>query len=194
MGTLTYSAITSLDGYLNDSAGGFGWAEPDGEVHRFVNELERPLTCHLYGRRMWEVMRFWATTPSAEDDETGVMRDYAAIWQSARHVVYSTTLTQLDAVQTELRHEFDAEDVRALKAANPGGLSIGGAHLAAAALAAGLVDELHQFVTPIVVGGGTSWLPADLHLALELVNSHQFSGGVVHLHYRARPSGARAAG
>jgi len=173
---LVYAAITSLDGYVNDRSGGFDWARPDEEVHAFVNDLERPIGTYLYGRRMYEVMRFWETV----DDDEPVMRDYAQVWQAADKVVYSTTLDAVTTERTRLERRFDADVVRKL----PGTVSIGGPTLAAHALAAGLVGEVHQLVTPVAVGGGTAWLPPDLRLDLQLVDVQRFASGVVHLHYR----------
>jgi len=180
---LIYSAIASLDGYIADAQGKFDWAAPDDDVHAFVNDLERPIGTYLYGRRMYEVMRFWETAP-AQGDGPPSHHDYAAIWQAADKVVYSSTLGEVTTVKTVLQRTFDPEDVRAMKASSPADVSIGGAHLAGQALAAGLVDELQIFVTPVIVGGGTSWLPDDVRVDLALVDTHRFAGGVVFLHYR----------
>jgi len=181
---LIYSALASLDGFTADSNGNFEWAAPDEEVHSFVNDLERPIGTHLYGRRMYEVMRYWQTAPTTGTDEPPCMLDYAAIWQAADKVVYSSTLTDVDTDRTRLESTFDPEAVRAMKATKPEDLSIGGPHLAAHALAAGLVDELQLFINPVIIGSGTSWLPDDIRLDLALIDEHRFSGGVVFVHYR----------
>ena len=180
MAKLLYSAITSLDGYVADEDGVFDWAAPDEEVHAYVNDLERPVGTYLYGRRMYEVMQFWATT----DDDAPVMADYAAIWRAADKVVYSTTLTTVSTDRTRLEPAFDPDAVRALKATAARDLSIGGPHLAAEAMRAGLVDEINLFLHPIVVGGGNPALPDHLRMPLELVDERRFASGVVHLHYR----------
>jgi len=177
---LIYSAITSLDGYVADASGSFDWSAPDEEVHAFVNDLERPIGTYLYGRRMYEVMQFWATT----DDDAPVMADYAAIWRAADKVVYSTTLTTVSTDRTRLEPDFDPDAVRALKATAARDLSIGGPHLAAEAMRAGLVDEINLFLHPIVVGGGNPALPDHLRVPLELLDKRRFASGVVHLHYR----------
>jgi dihydrofolate reductase len=184
MADLVYAAITSLDGYINDAQGEFEWAAPDEEVHAYVNELERPIGTSLYGRRMYEVMKVWETLPT--EGEPRVMQDYAEIWKGTDKVVYSTTLADVETPRTRLERTFDPDAVRAMKAAATADLSVGGAGLGAHALAAGLVDVLHQIVTPIVVGGGTGWLPDGLHLPLTLVGERRFASGVVHLHYRTR--------
>lgn len=177
---LVYSAITSLDGYVVDANGSFDWARPDDEAHAFVNDLERGVGTYLYGRRMYEVMSAWEPPAEFAQDDP-VTKDYAGIWQAADKVVYSTTLESVTTARTRLERSFDADAVRAL----PGRVSIGGPTLAAHALRAGTVDEVHQLVTPVVVGGGTSWLPDGLRLPLQLVDTHRFASGVVHLHYQA---------
>ncbi len=186
MARLVYSAITSLDGYVADEAGTFAWAAPDEEVHAFVNDLERSIGTYLYGRRMYETMRYWEA-PDALAEQPAVVRDFAAIWQAADKVVYSTSLPEVSSARTRIERDFDPATVRALKAQAPRDLSIGGPHLAAAALRAGLVEEYHALVTPVVVGGGNSALPGGLRLDLELLDERRFGSGVVHLHYRVKP-------
>jgi dihydrofolate reductase len=181
MGRLIYTTITSLDGYVADETGSFEWAAPDEDVHAFVNDLERPTGTYLCGRRLYEVMQFWESADLSDEPE--VMRDYAAIWQSADKVVYSTTLTEASTARTQLRQRFDADEVRAWKSTATRDLSVGGPGLAAAALRAGLVDEVQQLLCPVVVGGGTHFLPAGLRLGLELQDVHGFAGGVVYLRY-----------
>jgi dihydrofolate reductase len=180
---LIYSAITSLDGYVADEDGIFDWAAPDEEVHRFVNDLERNIGTYLYGRRMYEVMKFWETAPTV-DDQLPFMKDYAELWQASDKVVYSRTLDAVTTARTRLERKFDPEAVRKLKALADRDLSVGGPDLAAQAIKASLVDEYHLFVTPIVVGGGNQALPDDVRVKLELVDERRFEGGVVHLHYR----------
>jgi dihydrofolate reductase len=184
MAKLIYSAITSIDGYVADEDGNFDWAAPDEEVHAFVNDLERPIGTYLYGRRMYEVMVAWETMPLA--DQPPSIRDYAEIWRTADKVVYSTTLVTPSSTRTRIERDFDPETVRQMKASAGRDISVGGPDLAAQAIEAGLVDECHLFVTPIVVGGGTRSLPNDVRVMLELLDEHRFGDGVVHLHYRTR--------
>jgi dihydrofolate reductase len=181
MAKLIYSALASLDGYVEDQSGGFEWAAPDEEVHAFVNDLERPIGTYLYGRRMYEVMRFWE---NAQTDEPRVMQDFAELWQAADKIVFSTTLQDAPTARTKLERRFDPDAIRAMKAASDRDLSVGGPGLAAAAIRAGLVDELHRFVVPEIVGGGTSFLPQGVRLGLELVDERRFPNGTVFLHYR----------
>ena len=185
MAKLIYSSIMSLDGYMEDEEGNFDWAAPDEEVHTFVNDLERPVGTYLYGRRMYEVMVGWETATTVAD-QPAVMRDFAQIWQSADKIVYSRTLETASSARTRIERDFDAEAVRQLKATAGRDISVGGPELAAQAIKAGLVDECHLFVTPIVVGGGKRFLPDKVRLDLELVDEHRFANGVVHLHYRTK--------
>jgi len=180
MAKLIYSAITSLDGYVADENGNFDWAEPDEEVHTFINDLQRPIGAYLYGRRMYEVMVAWETLPLA--DLPPFMQEFAEMWQAADKIVYSKTLETVSSARTRIERDFDPEAVRQMKAGHD--LSVGGPDLAAQAIRAGLIDEWHVFVAPTVVGGGTRLFPNDVRLKLELLDQRRFAGGMVHLHYR----------
>jgi dihydrofolate reductase len=181
MARLLYTAITSLDGYVADEDGNFGWAAPDEEVHAFVNDLERPVGTHLYGRRMYETMVYWET---AQPDGP-IHDDYAEIWRAAEKIVYSKTLESVSSSRTRLEREFEPGAIRELKASAGHDISLGGAELAGHALRAGLVDECQLFLTPVLVGGGKRALPDGLRLKLELLDERRFAGGVVYLRYRA---------
>jgi dihydrofolate reductase len=183
MAKLIYSAITSLDGYIADEAGNFDWAAPDDEVHAFVNDLERRIGTYLYGRRMYEVMRYWETAPSGPD-ELPVVKDYAEIWRTADKIVYSKTLATASSARTRIERDFDPEAIRRMKARAGRDVSVGGPDLAAQAIRAGLVDEFHLFLVPIVVAGGKPSLPSDFRVKLDLLDERRFGSGVVHLHYR----------
>jgi dihydrofolate reductase len=180
MARLIYSAIASLDGYVADEQGKFDWAAPDEEIHAFVNDLERPIGTYLLGRLMYEVMVFWETT----DDPDPVMRDFAQIWRAADKVVFSRTLEAPTSARTRIERDFDPELVRRMKAEAESDLSVGGPELAGQAIEAGLVDEIHLFLSPIVVGGGHHALPSNVRVNLELLDQRSFGNGVVHLHYR----------
>jgi dihydrofolate reductase len=186
VGKLSYTGLISLDGYLTDAEGNFDWAAPDLEVHAAVNEMERPIGTYLYGRRMYEVMRYWETEPS-DPGADAVERDYAAVWRSADKVVYSRTLDAPTTARTRVERTFDPGAVRDLKRSTDRDLSIGGAGIAAAALRAGLVDELGMFLNPVVVGGGTRFLPDGLRLNLQLIDERRFPNGVVFLRYAVAP-------
>jgi dihydrofolate reductase len=188
MARLIYSAITSLDGYIEDEDGGFGWAEPDAEVHGFINDLYRPVGTHLYGRRMYETMAGWETDPSLAA-HSPPMRDFAEIWQSADKVVYSTTLPPEAVVtsRTRLERRFDPAAVRDMKASAAADLAVGGSTLAGHAFRSGLIDECHLVIAPVVVGGGKLALPDGVRLDLDLVDERRFGGGMVFLRYVMRP-------
>jgi dihydrofolate reductase len=183
MASLIYSAITSLDGYVADADGNFDWAAPDVDVHSFVNDLERRVGTYLYGRRMYDVMAEWETIRTLRDQPPHV-EDFAEIWHGADKIVYSRTLETASSARTRVEREFDPEAVRRMKAQAHRDISVGGPDLAAQAIRAGLVDEYHVFVTPVVVGGGKHFLPDGLRLKLELLDERRFGSGVVHLHYR----------
>jgi dihydrofolate reductase len=187
MAKLIYSAITSLDGYVADENGNFDWAVPDEDVHRFVNDLERPVGTYLYGRRMYEVVVYWETAHLA--DQAPFMQDFRKIWQAADKIVYSKTLKTVSSARTTIEREFDPEAVRRMKATAGHDISIGGPDLAAQAFRAGLVDEIHLLVGPIVVGGGKPSLPKNVGLKLKLLDERRFGNSVVHLHYRVSASG-----
>jgi dihydrofolate reductase len=182
---LIYSTITSLDGYVADKDGNFDWAAPDEEVHDFVDDLERKVGTYLYGSRMYEVMRYWETA-HAVTDLPPAEQNYAQIWRAADKVVYSRTLETVSSARTRIERDFDPEAVRQMKTRAERDISVGGPDLAAQAFKAGLVDECHLFVTPIVVGGGRRSLPRNVRLELELLDERRFEGGVVHLHYSTR--------
>jgi dihydrofolate reductase len=182
---LIYSVIMSLDGYVADEDGNFGWSAPGEEVHAFVNDLERPVGTYLYGRRMYDVMVSWETLPPA--GQPPVMRDYAEIWRTADKIVYSKTLETAASARTRIERDFDPEEVRRMKATVGRDITVGGPDLAAQAIMAGLVDEYHLFLTPVVVGGGKHALPDNVRLTLELLDERRFRNGVVHLHYRTAP-------
>jgi dihydrofolate reductase len=188
MAKLIYSAIASLDGYVEDEDGKFDWAEPDQEVHAFLNDLERPVRTYLYGRRLYETMAGWETDPSLAE-HSPVMRDFAAIWQAAEKIVYSRTLAAVSTTRTRIEREFHPDAVRQEKEAAGSDLIVGGAGLAAEAFRAGLVDELHLFLTPVLVGGGKHALPEGLNLKLELLDERRFRSGTVFLRYRSASSG-----
>jgi len=183
MAKLIYSTIMSLDSYIADEDGNFDWAEPDEEMHRFVNDLERPVGTYLYGRRMYETMVYWETTHTLADRPPFV-QDFTEIWQAADKVVCSPTLETASSARTRIERHFDPEAVRRMKVTAGRDITVGGPDLAAQAIKARLVDEWELFVAPIVVGGGTQSVPNTIRLKLELLDERRFGNGVVHLHYR----------
>lgn len=189
MANLIYSAISSLDGYIEDTDGKFDWAMPDEEVHSFINNLERAAGTYLFGRRMYETMKVWETDPSLAADSP-LTRDYAEMWQAADKIVYSKTLEAVSTRKTQLVRNFDPDTIRQLKEATQQDIIIGGPDLAAHAFRSGLIDECHLFLTPIVVGGGKPSLPTNVRLELELLEERRFGNGVVFLRYRIRPGAA----
>ena len=184
MAKLIYSAIASLDGFTEDANGNFDWAEPDGEVHTFVNKLGRPVGTYLYGRRMYETMVFWETAHTLPD-QPRYIQDFAEIWQSADKIVYSKTLQTASSARTQIERNFDPESIRRLKSAAGRDMTVGGPELAAQAIRAGFVDEYHLFLTPVIVGGGKPLLPDKVWVGLDLLDERRFGNGVVFLRYRS---------
>ncbi len=189
MAKLIYVAITSLDGYVEDEHGRFEWARPDDEVHAFVNDLQRPMGTYLYGRRMYETMVWWETVDTGPA-QNAVARDYAELWRAADKIVYSRTLEGVSSARTRIERELDPDAVRALKRTAAADIAVGGAELAAHALAAGLVDELHLLLNPVIVGGGKRALPDHVRTELELTGERSFQSGVVHVAYRVTAAAA----
>lgn len=184
MAKLIYSTIMSLDGYVADGDGNFDWSAPDEDVHAAVNDLMRPIGTQLYGRRLYEVMVAWETLDAS--DEPAVIGDFAAIWQDSDKIVFSTTLRAISSKRTRIERAFRPTAIEQLKESAERDLLVGGPHLAGQALAAGLVDELHFFVSPVIVGGGTRALPDDVALEFQLLGERTFANGVVQLSYTVR--------
>jgi Dihydrofolate reductase len=185
MAKLIYSAITSLDGYIEDEDGNFDWAAPDEEVHSFVNDLERPVGTYLYGRRMYETMVYWETV-QALADEPPCVREFTKIWQAADKIVFSKTLESVSSARTRIEPTFDPGMVRHLKSATEHDMTVGGADLAGQAITAGLVDELQLLLVPVIVGGGKRALPNGVRSDLELLDTQRFASGAVYLRYRPK--------
>jgi dihydrofolate reductase len=180
---LIYSAIASLDGYIEDKQGRIDWGAPDEEVHAFVNDLERPAGTYLYGRRMYETMRFWETAGTSADDPA-VAREFGDIWRAAAKIVYSRTLPTVSSTNTRIERDFDVAAIARLKDSADRDISIGGAELAGQAIAAGIVDECRLFLVPVLLGGGKRALPDDVRAQLELADERRFRSGVVYLRYK----------
>ena len=185
MAKLIYSMVTSLDGYAKAESGDLGTGADDAEVHSFINDLFRPVGTYLYGRRMYETMVYWETAQTEPNQPPHILQ-YAQDWQAAQKVVYSTTLDSVSSARTRIERSFDPEAVRALKAAADHDLTVDGPNLAAQAIAAGLVDEYHLFITTTAVGGGTKFFPDGVRLDLDLVEQRTFSSGVIYARYRTR--------
>lgn len=183
MGKLIYVTNVSLDGFIEDEHGRFDWTDPDDEQFAFVTDLVRPVGTHLYGRRLYEAMAVWETEPALAA-QSALRADFAHLWQAADKVVYSTTLDAVHTARSRLEHRFDPESVRTMKDSTGRDLMVGGADLAAQAFRAGLVDECHLFVAPIILGGGKPSLPSGLRIGLELLDERRFDTGIVYLRHR----------
>lgn len=185
MAKLIYSMITSLDGYAEAAQGDLGAGAGNEEVHTFIGDLFRHVGTYLYGRRMYETMVFWETA-HAEPEAPPFIVQYARDWQAADKVVYSTTLKSVASAKTRIERTFDTDAVRKLKADAEVDLTVNGPELAAQAIAAGLVDEYHLFITTSVVGGGKRFFPDGVRLDLDLVEQRAFDNGLIYARYRTR--------
>jgi dihydrofolate reductase len=189
MARLIYAMNTSLDGYISDRDGKFEWGAPAPELFAAIYELQRPIGTYLYGRHLYETMAVWDTAhldaggPAFTPGLLELEREFAAMWRAADKIVFSTTLPRASTPRTRIERAFDPDQISRLKATSEHDLTVGGPHLAAAMIATNLVDELHAFVHPIIIGGGNPWLPPDLRIPLELAGERRL-GRVVHLHYR----------
>jgi dihydrofolate reductase len=179
---LVYLTNVSLDGYIEDASGALDWAPPDKEVFTATAALLKSFGTFLYGRRLYESMALWETNPALAE-QSDLTADFAGVWKAADKVVYSTTLTSVWTTATRLEADFEPAAVRELKATATSDLTIGGADLAARAMAAGLVDECQVFVWPMILGGGKPFLPAGTRADLELIDERRFNNGVLHLRY-----------
>jgi dihydrofolate reductase len=185
MAKLIYDAFTSLDGYVADATGNFDWAELSDAVHAFINSRERQIGTYLFGRKMYETMAV-CETPDVLPHLTPAVLEFAPIWQAAEKIVYSTTLQRVTTAKTRLERRFEADVVRELKAGATRDLAVGGPTLAAHAIRAGLVDEYHLLIAPIIAGGGNPYLPGKVSVKLELLDERTFDNGIVHIRYRAK--------
>jgi dihydrofolate reductase len=189
MARLIYLTNVSVDGYIEDERGSFDWFPRDDEVFAFTTGVLQSAGTLLYGRRLYEMMAVWETDPTLAS-QSSLMADFATAWQAASKIVYSTTLTAVPTTGTRVQRHFDPAAVEQLKASSSSDLTIGGANLAAQAMRAGLVDECHLLVWPIIVGGGKPALPSGMRANLEPLDERRFGSGVVSLRYRPLPDPA----
>ena len=179
---LIYSMSVSVDGYVSDRDGAFGWTAPSDELFAFHLARVRELGAHLCGRRLYETMLAWETDPSLRDTVLGA--EFAEVWSALPKVVFSRTLDRVQG-NARLANASVAEEITAALRATDKDVEIGGAGLAAGAIELALVDELRIFRIPIVVGGGTPYLPSvTKDIALDLVETTTFGSGVIYERYR----------
>jgi len=182
---LIYVMNTSLDGYVEDEQGGFGWTAPDKEVNGYINDLTSSVGTYLYGRKMYDAMVYWETGYTAHDLPQFLL-DWARQWQAAEKIVYSRTLDEPRTARTRIERDFDPDAVRRLKTDAVRDMTVNGPDLAAHALRAGLVDEVQMFVHPVIVGGGKRFFPDGVRSDLELIEERAFRNGVIAVRYAVR--------
>jgi dihydrofolate reductase len=185
MAKLIYVANVSLDGYIEDANGRFEWTAPTDEIFTFITDVLRPVGAYLYGRRMYETMAVWEADPTLAA-QSELMADFVSVWQAVGKIVYSTTLHAASTANTRLERRFDPDSVRDMKTSAATDFTVGGPTLAGQAFTAGLVDECHLFVYPVLIGEGKPAFPSDARAQLELLEEHRFGNGVVYLRYRTQ--------
>jgi dihydrofolate reductase len=186
MAKLIYMMNTSLDGYIEDEHGDFGFAAPlDEELRAWLYPHASSFRTCLYGRRMYETMVYWETAHTLPL-QTSLGLEFARQWQAAEKIVYSKTLTEPLSGHTKIERSFDPDVVRQLKANAGHDMAVSGPELAAQAIKAGLVDEIQQRISPVIVGGGKRFFPAGVRLDLELLEERRFRCGDIFLRYAVR--------
>lgn len=189
MGKLIYLITTSLDGYVADKDGKFDWGMPTEQVHNFVNDTLRNVGTFLMGSKLYQTMKVWDDIPEEGtsgpymDGPSQSMNDFSRIWRDANKIVYSNSLTELTIANATIELSFDPNGIQKVVAKSDKDYGIGGPNLAGQAIKAGIVDEIHQIIAPIMIGGGNFWLPKDVNLKLKLVDMRKFENGFVHLQY-----------
>ena len=185
MGKIIYTVLTSADGYFEDADGNFDWATPDEDVHRYINDSEKMNSLLLFGRKMYEVMKIWEDFPDLHNMPDYII-EYAGIWKIARKVVYSSSLKTLETTNTILKRSIDKNELEEMKISENGNIGIGGAELASQVLALKLIDEIHLFTFPVIIGSGKKWINTDEILKLEEYECREFENGVVLTKYRVK--------
>jgi dihydrofolate reductase len=189
MGNLIYLISTSLDGYVADENGNFDWGMPSEEEHAFINNTLRNVGTILMGHYLYETMKVWDDIPTEGvsgpymDGPSQAMNDYAKLWRGAKKIVYSTSLSEVATDNTTLERKFSPDVIKKMVAESDKDFDIGGPHLAAEAIKANIIDEYHQIIVPLILGGGNHWLPGGNNNKLKLVDMHKFKNGFVHLQY-----------
>lgn len=181
MRKIIYAESVSLDGFIEDQNGTINWTTPSKELHRHFNERELEMDTHLYGRKVYEVMQYWENA----DQDLDYMKEYARLWQKQKKIVFSTTMDQVKSGY-ELRNSVDPDEIRQWKQSPGKNMIVGGASLASSFLEHGLVDEVHLYIPPILLGGGKPMFPSGNEQNLQLIESQTFPGGVVMLKYQLK--------
>ncbi len=183
MAKLIYATVMSLDGYIGN--GHYDWSIPTEGSTAFITEIMRPIKTYLYGRKNYETMSFWETADvqdmGADDQEFG------RVWKSADKIVYSRTMDSVTAKNTRIERDFDEQKIREMKSHSSSDLCVGGPTLAEQAIRAGIVDEIHLFVTPTTLHGAFPVIPVfptNHPIKLDLIEERRFSKGWIYLRYR----------
>ena len=180
MGNVIYSMTASLDGYIEDPDGDFGWSVPSEELHRFHNERVAKTGAHLLGRNLYETMVYWET----DDPDWGEVEvEFAGIWQALPKVVFSSTLDSVEG-KARLATGSIEEELARVRSETDGDIGLGGATLAAGFARLDLIDEYDVFVAPVMIGDGKPFFPpVEDQQDFKLEETRTFDDKVVNLRY-----------
>jgi dihydrofolate reductase len=184
MRKVIYSPMVSLDGFVEGPNQELDWVIVDEELHTFINDHQNAIDTYLFGRRMYEVMRYWDT---AEQDTSNpeYILEFARIWKNTHRLVFSKTLEQVQGNAT-LNKGNIVEEVARLKTEPGKDMSVGGATITSSLMRPNLIDEYWLYVQPVVLGSGTPMFPAlDNKINLRLIETRTFNSGVVLLRYQS---------
>lgn len=184
MAKLHYINLMSLDGLIGD--GEYDWSVPSEDFLSFITDITRPIGTYLNGRRTYETMAVWEKPEEVMPHLTPADLEFAQVWRSAEKIIYSKTLKKVSTQNTRLERVFNPQDIVKLKAERSKDLSVGGPTLAAQALQMNLVDEVHLFLVPVLLGKGIPVMPKDHRMQLELLDERRFSNGWLYLRYKTK--------
>jgi len=185
MGKLIYTVLASADGYFEDVNGNFDWAQPNETIHNYINEFEKLTSLFICGRKMYDVMKIWENFPDLQKMPKYII-EYANIWKMYKKIVFSESKIKIETANTILKNSIDRKDIKKIKELEKGIISIGGANLASQFLSLELVDEIHVFTFPIVIGSGKKWISTNQKIELEKYESRDFENGVILTKYKVK--------
>lgn len=178
MGKIIYTVLASADGYFEDADGKFDWAQPDETIHTFINNSEKMTSTLLFGRKMYDVMKVWEDFPGIRDMPDYII-EYASIWRKSKKIVYSKSLLKPETSRTVVRRSIDKDEIERMKELEDGNIGVGGADLASQLLSLRLVDEIHLYSFPVLVGAGKKWISTSEEVKLSKSGCREFENGVV---------------
>lgn len=183
MGSLVYSMISTVDGFIEDAEGSIAATEPDEELHRFANEEAARTEAFLYGRRLYETMRWWQSQGDGAE-APGYITEFARVWRGKPKYVFSRTLDDVPEPGHTLVGGEAGPAIDRLRREHDGEVAIGGPALAAEAARLGLIDEYRLLLQPHLFGGGKGFFPSSpADVELRLLETRRFEAGTMYLRY-----------